>query len=174
VRVLGDCIRNDAIDANHGQQQCKCGEAGNCDPIELRPGQRIIQSLLHGLYSEDRNLRVYRLNRVTNYGEAIFGRALDASHECGEKVAWPRGGKEHLPRIAVNGFVLRVSIVHPLDNTDNLPWLAEDLMAESIGRRTEFRGKSLIHDCDAGIALYFRGGELPSCHNASAHRSEVV
>jgi len=75
----GDGIRNDAIDANHSEQQCERGEGKDGGPIELRPGKRVIQPLLHRLRAKHRNLRVYRLDRVANHGEAIFGAAIDAA-----------------------------------------------------------------------------------------------
>ena len=78
----------------NAEQQCERRKAKDRGPVELRPGKRVIQPLLHRLRSEHRNLRVYRLDRVANHGEAIFGAAVDSGHESGKEAARRAGGNE--------------------------------------------------------------------------------
>ena len=46
------------------------------------------QPLLHGLYAEHWDLRVHRLDRVADHGEAVFGASIDPGREGREKTAW--------------------------------------------------------------------------------------
>ena len=84
---LGNRIGNDAVDANHGQQQGESRETPNRGAVKLRAGEDLIQPLLQGFHAEDRNLRVHRLDGVADGREVIFRPAIYTHHERREKAA---------------------------------------------------------------------------------------
>ena len=85
VGSLGNRIGNDAIDADDGEQQRERGKAEDRCPIKMWPGKGVSHPLVHGFYAEHWNLPVYRLDRVADHGEAVFGAAIDPNHEGREK-----------------------------------------------------------------------------------------
>ena len=68
---LDDGVRNDAVNANQGQQQCDSRKNPHGGSVKPRAGEDLIEPLLHGFHTEYRNLRVYRpVSKIASRGSA--------------------------------------------------------------------------------------------------------
>ena len=113
---LRDGTRNDAVDANHRQQERESGENPDSAAVKFRPGEHFIQPLLHGFRAEHGNLRVHRLDRVADFREVIFRPAIHPRHESREKAAGGCRRQEDLISIHHRRIGL---ILHGLDDAND-------------------------------------------------------
>lgn len=84
---LRDCIGNDSIDAENGEQQSETREEDQRGSVELRKGKRSIQPLLHCLYAEYRHTAINRLHSVPDGRDMIFRPSCDPYDERRVKAA---------------------------------------------------------------------------------------
>ncbi len=116
VGPLNNSIGNDAVNADHREQQRESREKQDGGAVESRTGEGVSQALRHRFHTEYGNLRVHRPDRVADHTEVIFSPAIHSRHEGREKTTRRVGWDEHLSRVCVVYHV-----VHPLDDADNLP-----------------------------------------------------
>jgi hypothetical protein len=169
IRPLPDVVGDDAVDANGGEQRREAAEEHERRGVELRPCQRRVEPVCHGLDVEDGDPWIDPQHGVADGGNAIAGVTGHAHDE--RQVARRPARKEHL-RAGGGCWSAESEIPDDADDQSRFALGGDERAAEGGFGRAERPGERFVDDRHRLSVLQIGAGELAPGEDPVPDRAE--